>query len=104
MLDNRFASYYAAFLRDMVYGEAQILGRRSIIGRHSADHSQNFGNRVFAVCGKLVSVSLYVGAYDLPGQRYNLGWIVIRSDDVQVVHMAHEGLIARAAGVGKFGA
>jgi hypothetical protein len=50
-----------------------------------------------------MAVSLDIGADDLPGQRYNRSRIVMGSDDVQVVHMAHEGFVARATGIGKVG-
>jgi hypothetical protein len=51
-----------------------------------------------------MAVSLDIGADDLRGQRYNRSRIVLGSDDVQVVHMAHEGFVARATSIGKFGA
>lgn len=51
-----------------------------------------------------MTVSLDVGADDLPGQGYNLGRIVVRPDDVQVVHMAHERFVARPASFDKFSA
>ncbi len=41
-----------------------------------------------------MAVSLDIGAYDLAGQRYNCGRIVMRSDYVEVVYMAYEGFVA----------
>jgi hypothetical protein len=77
---------------------------KAIVGCEPADRPQSFGNRIFAVCGKLMAVSLDIGAHDLPGQCYDLGSIVMRPDYMQVVHMAHEGFVARATGISKFGA
>ena len=51
-----------------------------------------------------MAISLDIGAHDLADQRYNCGRIVMGSDYVQVVYMAHEGFVARAASLGKFGA
>jgi hypothetical protein len=64
----------------------------------------SFSNRIFAVCRKLMAVSLNVGAHDLPSQRDNLGRFVMRSGYVQVIHVANESFVARGAGVDKFGA
>lgn len=77
---------------------------KAIIGREPVDRPQSFTNRIFSVGGKLMTVSLDVGADDLPGQGYNPSRIVMRSDDVQVVHMAHERFVARSASFGKFSA
>jgi hypothetical protein len=51
-----------------------------------------------------VAVSLRIGEHDFPGQRYNGSRIVMRPDYVQVVNMAHEGFVAWATSIGKFGA
>ncbi len=72
----------------------------AIILGEPGNGTQGFGNRIISVCRELMTIGLDIGEHDLFGEYDHRARIVMRADCVQIIDMAHEGLIARPAGGG----
>ena len=93
-----------AFAINHVALERCITPGKSSISHKAGNGPQGLGDRICAVSGELMAISCGICQYDLSCQERNFSEIIVPAKHVQIIYMADECRVARAASVGEPGA